>query len=166
MNNQPGELLREGERLERRIIRAGRLNGDRRRQIGIIYRLADSYGNRVFPHSFCSGMAGSPAGCVTGACCACRPDVFAYEKELLDRLPKRLANLGHHCPFFNRAKRNCGIYTLRPFACRIYYNHEMSHYYCQNPAEETIRLLESLKRHLEEILGSYLGGYLPGLNEK
>lgn len=161
VNDLRSEKLRESDRLVRRIIRAGRLDGDRWRQIAIIYRLADSYGKRVFPHSFCGGMAGSSAGCITGACCACKPDVFAYEQELLDRLPKRLANLGHHCPFFNRAKRNCGIYSVRPFACRIYYNQEAARYYCQNPAEETLQLFDSLKRHLEEILGPYRGGYVP-----
>lgn len=155
------EVLREGERLMRRIIRTGRLGGDRWRQIALLYRLADSYGRRVFPRSFCHGMAGSSAGCVTGACCACKPDVFAYEREILDRLPKRLASLGHYCPFFNRVKKNCGIYAVRPFACRLYYNLAGSRLSCQNPAEETLRLFDSLKRHLEEILGPYVGGYVP-----
>ncbi len=154
-------IQREGERLTRRIIRVGRLGGDRWQQMALLYRLADNYGARVFPHSFCHGMTGSSAGCMTGACCACKPDVFAYEQDLLDRLPKRLANVGHHCPFFNRVKKNCGIYAVRPFACRIYYNLAMSRLSCQNPAEETLRLFDSLKRHVEEILGSYAGGYMP-----
>lgn len=158
-----GEVLLEGERLKRRVIRAGRLDGDRWRQIALLYRLADAYGTRVFPRSFCHGMAGSPDGCVTGACCACKPDVFAYERELLDRLPKRLANVGTYCPFFNRAKKNCGIYAVRPFACRVYYNVASSRLSCQNPAEGTLQLFESLKRHVEEILGPYVGGYVPGL---
>ncbi len=157
------EVLREGERLKQRIIRTGMLDGDRwRRKIALLYRLADSYGTRAFPRSFCHGMAGTSAGCVTGACCACKPDVFAYEQEILDRLPKRLANVGHHCPFFNLAKKNCGIYAVRPFACRIYYNLAASRLSCQNPADETLRLFDSLKRHVEDILGPYAGGYVPG----
>jgi Fe-S-cluster containining protein len=107
-------------------------------------------------------LVGSSAGCVTGACCACKPDVFAYEQELLDRLPKLLANVGQYCPFFNRAKKNCGIYSVRPFACRIYYNLAASRLSCQNPAEETLQLFAGLKRHVEEILGPYVGGYVPG----
>ena len=154
------EVVREGELLKRRIIRAGRFTGDRWRQIALLYRLGDSYGRRVFPHSFCHGMAGSTAGCVTGACCACKPDVFAYEQELLDRLPKRLANAGQYCPFFNRAKKNCSIYGVRPFACRIYYNLASSRLSCQNPADETLQLFDSLKRHVAEILGPYVGGYV------
>ncbi len=155
-------VLQEGERLKRRIIRTGMLHGDRWRQIALLYRLADRYGARVFPRSICHGMVGSAAGCVTGACCACKPDVFAYEQELLDRLPQRLANVGHYCPFFNRAKKNCGIYPVRPFACRIYYNLASSRLSCQNPAEGTLQLFDSLKRHVEDILGPYVGGYVPG----
>jgi uncharacterized protein len=159
-HEQGNEVQREGERLKRRIIHAGRFGGDRWRQIGLLYRLADSYGRRVFPHSFCHGMTGSSDGCVTGACCACKPDVFAYEQEVLDRLPKRIDNAGY-CPFFNRAKKTCGIYGVRPFACRVYYNVTASRLSCQNPAEETLQLFDSLKRHVEQILGPHLGGYVP-----
>ncbi len=152
---------REGELLKRRIIRLGSMQGDRWRQIAVLYRLADGYGRRVSPHSFCHGMADGTTGCVTGVCCACKPDVFAFEQELLDRLPKRLANRGTCCPFFNRAKKNCGIYGVRPFACRIYFNQGRSRISCRNPAEETLQLFDLLKRHLAEILGPYGGGYHP-----
>ena len=155
------EVAREGERLKRRIIRLGGLTGDRWRQIAVLYRLADSYGRRLFSRSFCHGLTGA-AGGVTGACCACRPDVFAWEQELLDRLPKRLANVGEYCPFFNRAKKNCGIYGVRPFACRIYFNLAASRLSCRNPTDETLQLFDSLKRHVAEILGPYRGGYVPG----
>lgn len=155
-------VLREAERLKRRVIHVGRFGGDRWRQVALLYRLADSYGRRVFPYSFCRGMTGATAGCVTGACCACRPDVFAWEREVLDRLPKRADNAGY-CPFFNRVKKTCGIYGVRPFACRIYYNTAASRLSCQNPAEETLQLFDLLKRHLEEILGPYAGGYVPGV---
>ncbi len=156
------EAEQEGERLKRRVIRLGSFQVDRWRQIAVLYRVADRYGSRLFPHTFCHGMAGSADGCVTGACCACKPDVFAWEQELLDHLPKRLANMGECCPFFNRVKKNCGIYGVRPFACRIYYNMAASRLSCRNPAEETLQLFDSLKRHLAEILGPYLGGYHPG----
>lgn len=154
-------VAREGERLKRRIIRLGLRGGDRWRQIAVLYRLADSYGSRVFPVTFCRGLAGA-SGCLTGACCACLPDVFAGERELLDRLPKRLASAGECCPFFNRAKKNCGIYAVRPFACRIYFNLASSRLSCTNPTDETLQLFDSLKRHVAEILGPYAGGYLPG----
>ncbi len=154
------KLLRDGERLKRRVVRLGSLSGDKWRQIAVLYRVADKYGVGVYPHTYCHGMAGD-TGCVTGVCCACKPDVFAWEQELLDRLPKRLANAGEFCPFFNRTKKNCGIYAVRPFACRVYYNVARSRLSCRNPAEETLQLFDSLKRHLEEILGSYQGGYIP-----
>jgi uncharacterized protein len=150
----------EGELLKRRIIRLGSLSGDRWKQIAVLYRVGDRYGSRMFPHTFCHGMAGSGAGCVTGACCACKPDVFLFEQELLDRLPKRLGNMGEYCPFFNRVKKNCGIYGVRPFACRIYYNLARSRLSCRNPADETLQLFDSVKRHLAVILGPYQGGYL------
>ena len=87
--------------------------------------------------------------------------MFAWEQELLDRLPKRLANVGHYCPFFNRAKKNCGIYSVRPFACRIYFNQAKSRLSCMNPADETLELFDLLKRHVAVILGPYAGGYVP-----
>ncbi len=155
------ELQREGERLKRRVIHATRLGGERWRQAALLYRLADSYGRRVFPRSLCHEKVSGFSGCITGECCRCRPDVFAREKELLDRLPKGEDN-GGYCPFFNRTKRTCGIYGVRPFACRIYYNMAPSCLYCQNPAEATLQLFDTLKRHVEEILGPHLGGYAPG----
>lgn len=156
-----GEIERESERLKRRVLHATRLGGDRWRQVSLLYRLADSYGKRVFPRSLCHGKVSAASGCVTGECCRCRPDVFAYEEEILDRLPKRIDDSGY-CPFFNLAKKTCGIYGVRPFACRIYYNFAASRLYCQNPAEATLQLFDSLKRPLEEILGPYQGGYDPG----
>ncbi len=155
-------LEREGELLKRRVIRLGSFNGDRWRQIAVLYRVADRYGKSVFPGTFCYGLVGSIEGCSTGVCCSCKPDVFLFEQELLDHLPKRLANMGEYCPFFNRAKRNCGIYSIRPFACRIYYNLALSRFSCRNPSEETLQLFDSVKRHVAEILGPYQGGYLPG----
>jgi hypothetical protein len=102
-----GKVFLESELLKRRAIRLGSMiTGDRRRQIAVLYSLADRYGNNVFPHTFCRDMVDPVAGCITGTCCACQPDVFAFEQELLDRLPKRLANVGHYCPFFNPAKNN------------------------------------------------------------
>lgn len=162
-NNEGAE--REGERLKRRIVRLGSMTGDRWRQIAVLYRLADRYGERLFPHTFCHGMV-SGDGCRTGACCACRPDVFAWERELLDRLPKRLAGGGEYCPFFNRAKRNCGIYGVRPFACRIYFNQAASRFSCCNPTDLTLNLFDSLKRHVAVILGPYAGGYDPHSGEE
>jgi uncharacterized protein len=158
-----GEVFLESELLKRRVIRLGSMiTGDRRRRIAVLYRLADRYGNRVFTHTFCRGMVDPVAGCITGACCACRPDVFDVEQELLDILPLRLENAGHYCPFFNPIKKNCGIYSVRPFACRIYFNQAVSRLSCQNPADETLQLFDSLKRHVAEILGPYAGGYIPG----
>jgi hypothetical protein len=157
------KIEREGERLKRRIIRLGSMSGDRWRQIAALYRLADSYGNRIFRHSFCHSMAGSATtGCVTSTCCSCQPDIFVYEQQLLERLPKRLASVGSYCPFYNRAKKNCGIYDVRPFACRIYYNLAASRLSCQNPTDETLQIFDLLKRHVAVILGPYVGGYIPG----
>ena len=77
----------ELERLKRRILHAERAGGDRWRQISFLYRAADSFSRRVFAGSFCHAEMSRSAGCKTGQCCQCRPDVFAYEKELLDLLP-------------------------------------------------------------------------------
>jgi len=154
------EFRRESERLKRRVIHAPRLGGERWRQVALLYRLADSYGRRVFPRSLCHEKVSAFSGCVTGECCRCRPDVFASEKELLDRLPKPPDNAGY-CLFFNIAKKTCGIYGVRPFACRIYYNMASSRLYCQNPADATLQLFDTLKRHVEKILGPHLGGYPP-----
>jgi Fe-S-cluster containining protein len=154
------EFRREAERLKRRVIHAAGRGGEEWRRGALLYRLADSYGRRVFPRSLCSEKVSAFSGCVTGECCRCRPDVFAAEKALLDRLPRPSDN-GGYCLFFNRAKKTCGIYGVRPFACRIYYNLASSRLYCQNPAEETLQLFDTLKRHVEKILGPHLGGYLP-----
>ena len=153
-------FTRELERLKRRILHAGRAGGDRWRQISFLYRSADAFGRRVFPDSFCQNEANGTAGCTTGICCRCRPDVFAYEKGVLDLLPKRTDDTGC-CPFFNLRKRNCGIYGVRPFACRVYYNFAASGSYCQNPSDRTMLVFDGVKRHLEPILGPYAGGYLP-----
>ena len=156
-----GEALiaREIERLKRLVINADRAGADRSRQISFLYRAADSFSRRVFASSFCL-MEQSQTGCVTGECCKCRPDVFAYEKSVLDLMPKRVDDTGY-CPFFNLAKRNCGIYQVRPFACRVYYNLAKSSYYCQNPNDQTLQIFDGVKRHLERILGPYAGGYQP-----
>ena len=151
---------RELERLKRRILLADRAGGDKWRRISFIYRAADTFGRRVFAGSFCRAEMSRSAGCQTGQCCRCRPDVFAYEKGVLDLLPKRLDESGF-CPFFNLARRTCGIYGVRPFACRIYYNFASSGYYCQNPNDSTLQLFDGVKRHLAGILGPYAGGYLP-----
>ena len=150
----------ELERLKRRILHADRAGDDRWRQISFIYRAADSFSRRVFADSFCRAEMSRTAGCQTGQCCQCRPDVFTYEKGLLDLLPKRMDESGF-CPFFNIRKRTCGVYGVRPFACRIYYNFEAASYYCQNPNDLTLQLFDGVKRHLERILGPYAGGYLP-----
>jgi Fe-S-cluster containining protein len=84
--------------------------------------------------------------------------VFAYEQKVLDLLPKRLDASGY-CPFFNLVRKNCGIYGVRPFACRIYFNLASSAHYCRNPNDTTLQLFDNLKPHLERILGAYLGGY-------
>jgi Fe-S-cluster containining protein len=73
-------------------------------------------------------------------------------------LPKRIDDSGY-CPFFNLSQRTCGIYGVRPFACRIYYNPETSRHYCQNPNDATLQLFDGVKRHVEAVLGSYVGGY-------
>ena len=152
-------IVREVERLKRRILNADRAGADRWRQISFLYRVADGFSRRAFAGSFCR-LEQSETGCSTGECCKCRPDVFAYEKSVLDLLPKRVDSSGY-CPFFNLARRNCGIYQLRPFACRVYYNLAKSSYYCQNPDEATLQTFDGVKRHLERILGPYAGGYLP-----
>lgn len=149
----------ELELLKRRILHADRAGDDRWRRISFLYRAADIFSRRVFAGSFCKGESATD-GCKTGKCCKCRPDVFAYEKSVLDLLPKRMDDSGF-CPFFNLSKQNCGVYGVRPFACRIYYNFTASDYYCQNPNDSTLQLLDGVKRHLEPILGPYTGGYLP-----
>jgi uncharacterized protein len=151
-------IEREIERLKRRVVSADRA-GDRWRQISFLYRAADSFSRRVFARSFCH-QESSQTGCATGQCCKCRPDVFEYEKSVLDLLPKRVDDTGY-CPFFNLTKRNCGIYQVRPLACRVYYNLAKSGYYCQNPNDQTLRIFDGVKRHLERILGPYAGGYQP-----
>jgi len=152
-------MVREIERLKRRVINADRAGDDRWRQISFLYRAADSFSSRVFAGSFCHAES-SRTGCSTGHCCRCRPDVFAYEKSVLDLLPKRVDDTGF-CPFFNLSKRNCGVYQVRPFACRVYYNLAGSSYYCRNPNDLTLQIFDGVKRHLERILGPYAGGYLP-----
>lgn len=150
-------IAREIERLKRRAVWVERSGEDQGRQIAFIYRVADRFGRRIFPHTFCHTDA-AVAGCVTGSCCRCRPDVFAWEKSILDLLPQNKNNYGF-CPFFNRSRRNCGIYAMRPFACRIYYNVAASRHSCQNPAEQMLVLLDAVKPHLEKVLGPYYGGY-------
>ncbi len=155
------QTQREAERLTRRILHIDRFGRDRWWQMALLYRLADGYGKRVFLHSLCRVKVSAHSGCLTGECCRCRPDVFALEKDLLDRLPKPL-DPAPYCPFFNLAKKTCGIYGVRPFACRIYYNVATSRYHCQNPEEATLHLFETLKRHVEKVLGPHLGGYQVG----
>lgn len=157
--NREALITREIERLKRRIICADRAGAQRWRQISFLYRSADRFSQRVFASTFCA-QEQSQTGCATGHCCQCRPDVFTYEKSVLDLLPKRLDDTGY-CPFFNLTKRNCGIYQVRPFACRVYYNLATSSYYCQNPNDQTLQLFDGVKRHLELILGPYVGGYRP-----
>ena len=147
----------EMERLKRRIVWAERAGEDQGRRIAFIYRAAERFGRLVFPLSFCHTDAAA-AGCVTGSCCRCRPDVFAWEKTILDLLPQKKDNDGF-CPFFNRTRRNCGIYGMRPFACRVYYNTAKSRHSCQNPADNMLGLFAALKPHLEKVLGPYQGGY-------
>ena len=153
-------VMQELERLKKRIILAERAGGDRWRRISFVYRAADSFSARVFAGSFCHTEMSRESGCKTGQCCKCRPDVFQYEKSVLDLLPKRRDDSGF-CPFFNLSKHTCGIYGVRPFACRIYYNLATSSYYCQNPNDATLQLFNGVKRHLEPILGPYAGGYQP-----
>ena len=152
-------ISQEIERLKRRVINADRAGADRWRQISFLYRSADSFSKRIFARSYCHTEQGQ-SGCATGVCCQCRPDVFAHEKSVLELLPKRSDDTGF-CPFFNLSKRNCGIYQVRPFACRVYYNLATSVYYCQNPNDQTLQIFDGVKRHLERILGPYQGGYLP-----
>lgn len=150
-------VSREIEKLKRRVIWSERAGGDSWRQVSFLYRAADMFGSRIFDHSFCRGEVGAN-GCSTGCCCRCRPDVFAYEKKVLDLLPKRL-DASEYCPFFNIVKKNCGIYGVRPFGCRVYFNLASSALYCRNPNDTTLQMFDNLKRHLERVLGSYQGGY-------
>jgi hypothetical protein len=150
-------VAREIERLKRRVIWNERAGGDHGRQISFLYRVADRFGHRIFDQSFCRGEIGA-SGCSTGCCCRCRPDVFAYEQRVLDLLPKRIDDTGY-CPFFNLTRKNCGIYGVRPFACRIYFNLATSAHYCRNPNDTTLQMFDNLKPHLERILGAYQGGY-------
>jgi len=78
----------EIEKLKRRVIWSERAGGDRWQQISFLYRAADRFGRRIIGHSFCRGEINA-TGCSTGSCCRCRPDVFAYEQQVLDLLPKR-----------------------------------------------------------------------------
>lgn len=158
-NEIEARLTRELDRLKRRILSVERAGVDRWRRISFLYRAADLFGRRVFEDSFCRDEA-SAAGCSTGACCRCRPDVFQYEREVLDLLPKRIDDSGF-CPFFNLKRRNCGVYAVRPFACRLYFNFSPSSGYCRNPSDLTLQLLDGVKRHLEQVLGPYTGGYEP-----
>lgn len=151
-------IAREIEKLKRRVIWVERAGADRGRQISFLYRSVDHFGRRIYPHSFCHGETDLAIGCTTGVCCQCRPDVFAYEQQVLDLLPKRVDESGY-CPFFNRTKKNCGIYSVRPFACRSYFNLASSAHACRNPNDLTLHLFDSLKPHLERILGPYCGGY-------
>ena len=150
-------VLLEIERLKRRVNWIERAGNDQGRRIAFLYRVADRFSSRVFPRTFCFTEA-AVNGCVTGSCCRCRPDVFGWEKTILDLLPKQPDN-GGFCPFFNRIRRNCGIYGMRPFACRIFYNIVPSRHSCQNPAEAILRLFDTLKPHLEKVIGPYHGGY-------
>ena len=150
-------VAREIERLKRRVIWSERAGGDNWRQISFLYRAADRFGSRIFDHSFCRGEIAA-SGCSTGSCCRCRPDVFAYEQKVLDLLPKRIDASGY-CPFFNLVKKNCGIYGVRPFGCRVYFNLGTTAHYCRNPNDTTLQLFDNLKPHLERILGAYQGGY-------
>ncbi|PKN12011.1 MAG: zinc/iron-chelating domain-containing protein [Deltaproteobacteria bacterium HGW-Deltaproteobacteria-4] len=151
-------INREVEKLKRRVIWCERAGVERGRQVSFLYRCANRFGQRLYPLSFCHGETRLSVGCSTGACCRCRPDVFAAEKELLDLLPQRIDNSGY-CPFFNLTRKNCGIYGVRPLACRIYFNLAVSAHSCRNPNEATLQLFENLKPHLEKILGPYIGGY-------
>lgn len=151
-------VAREIEKLKRRVIWSERAGSDSWRQISFLYRAADRFGRRMFDHSFCRGEIKLDVGCSTGSCCRCRPDVFAYEEKVLELLPKRVDASGY-CPFFNLARKNCGIYGVRPFACRIYFNLASSAHYCRNPNDITLQMFDSLKPHLERILGPYRGGY-------
>ena len=159
-SRQHEQLRLEGEKLKRRILHLERFAAEPGARIALLYRLADNFGRRMFPHSLCGQRIGRHSGCETGNCCQCRPDVFAYEKQVLDLLPRRIDASGY-CPFFNPAKRICGIYGVRPFACRIFYNTGSSLHACQNPADETLQLFDGLKRHVELVLGRYQGGYQP-----
>ena len=157
-NDRESALAREVEKLKRRVIWCERAGNDIWRQISFLYRAADRFGSRIFDRSFCRGEIQQTVGCSTGACCHCRPDVFAYEQKVLDLLPKRLDSSGY-CPFFNLVRKNCGIYGVRPFACRIYFNLGSTAHYCCNPNDMTLQLFDNLKSHLERILGAYMGGY-------
>lgn len=157
-DDREAAVAREVEKLKRRVIWSERAGGDSWRQISFLYRAADRFGSRIFDHSFCRGEIRQAVGCSTGSCCRCRPDVFAYEQKVLDLLPKRL-DASEYCPFFNLVRKNCGIYGVRPFGCRIYFNLASSAYYCCNPNDTTLQLFDNLKPHLERILGAYQGGY-------
>ncbi|MFA7405870.1 MAG: hypothetical protein WC007_17905 [Pelobacteraceae bacterium] len=156
-DDREAAVAREIEKLKRRVIWSERAGSDSWRQISFLYRSADRFGRRVFDHSFCRGEIGAD-GCSTGSCCRCRPDVFAYERKVLDLLPKRLG-ASEYCPFFNVVRKNCGIYGVRPFACRVYFNLASSAHSCQNPNDMTLQMFDNLKRHLERVLGPYQGGY-------
>src|SRR6185369_9447778 len=152
IDDREAAVEREVERLKRRVIWSERARGDSWRHSSFLYRAADRVGSRIFDYSFCRGEIGA-SGCATGCCCRCRPDVFAYEQKVLDLLPKRVDASGY-CPFFNLVRKNCGIYGVRPFACRIYFNLAHSAHYCRNPNDMTLQLFDNLKPHLERILGA------------
>lgn len=154
-NNQA--VQREIEKLKRRVIWVERGGSDRWQQISFLYRSADRFGSRVYGRSFCGGEL-ALNGCNSGSCCRCRPDVFEYEKQLLDLLPKRFDDSGY-CPFFNLTRKNCGIYGVRPFACRVYFNLASTAHYCRNPNDLTLQMFDSLKPQLQRLLGAYCGGY-------
>jgi uncharacterized protein len=157
-DDREATVAREVEKLKRRVIWSERAGGDSWRQISFLYRVADRFGSRIFDHSFCRGEITQTVGCSTGSCCRCRPDVFAYEQKVLDLLPKR-PDASEYCPFFNLVRKNCGIYGVRPFGCRVYFNLGPTAHYCRNPNDTTLQLFDTLKPHLERMLGPYQGGY-------
>lgn len=157
-NGPAAVIAQEIEKLKRRVIWSERAGGDKWRQLSFLYRSADRFGARILSRSFCCGEITTSIGCTTGSCCQCRPDIFAYEKEVLDLLPKRVDDTGF-CPFFNLTRKNCGIYGVRPIACRIYFNFSSSAHSCRNPSDTMLQLFDNLKPHLEKILGPYRGGY-------
>lgn len=148
----------EIERLKRRILWAERAGEGRGRQIAFLYRSADRFGRKLYPLSFCHPLTSAESGCSTSVCCCCRPDVFAFEHELLASLPQSDSSDGF-CPFFDRQRGNCGIYLQRPLACRLYFNLGTTPHICRNPNDLTLDLFTGLRPLLEPLLGPYLGGY-------
>ena len=87
--------------------------------MAFLYRSANPFANPGCPPLLLPWRNEAAVGCTTGNCCQCRPDVFAYEQEVLELLPQTVDHTGY-CPFFNLARRHCGITASGRSPCRIF----------------------------------------------